>query len=261
MKKILTILIISLTLIGCSKDNNLSSLETVLEKKSMIVGFTNYPPLGYKDETGEITGLDIEIAKAVAKELGVDVTFQYIDWDNKTFELNNGNIDMIWNGFTITDEREKEVLFSKPYMDNQIVIISLKSNPIDKISDLTDLNVAVETQSSGQLSIEKNDIVNSINELQKYTNVSDAVLALNSGSTDAVIADVTFAGYLQTEHPDMYHVSDEFFESEYYGIGFRIKDDSTLKDEIDRIIDGMIEDGRASEISIKWLGKDLINRP
>ena len=262
MKKLTILLLITFILTGCkTSQSDLNSLETIQEKGKMIVGFTHYPPLGFQNETGETVGLDIEIAKEVAKRLGVSVEFQYIDWDNKTFELNNKNIDMIWNGFTVTDEREKEVNFSKPYMDNQIVIISRADTPINTINELKGVDVAVETQSSGQLAIEKNSIIDAIGSLQKYTSISDALLALSAKTVDAIIADITYAGYLQNQNKDAYMISDESFDSEYYAIGFRKEDDDSLRDAIDAIIDDLIEDGTASEISIKWLNKDLITRP
>lgn len=262
MKKLTILLLITFVLTGCkTSQTELNSLKTIQDKGKMIVGFTNYPPLGFQNETGETVGLDIEIAKEVAKRLGVSVEFQYIDWDNKTFELNNKNIDMIWNGFTVTEEREKEVNFSKPYMDNQIVIVSRVDTPIKTIDDLNDVDVAVETQSSGQLAIEKSSIFDSINSLQKYTSISDALLALNAKTVDAIIADITYAGYLQSQNNNAYIISDESFDSEYYAIGFRKQDDNALRDAIDAIIDDLIEDGTASEISIKWLSKDLIRRP
>lgn len=260
MKKI-QILLLILILTACSKEtSNLTSLQTIQEKKTMVVGFTNYPPLGFKDENQEIVGLDIDIATAVAERLGVSVTFQYIDWDNKMFELNNHNIDMIWNGFTITTEREKEVNFSKPYMHNQIVILSLSTRPISTIKDLKGLDVGVETQSSGQIAIEKHPIIDDINELQKYTNISEALLALNAKTVDAIVVDVTFAGYLSQQNPNQYHVSDASFDSELYAIGFRKDEDDSLKDAIDAIIDELILSKEAQEISEKWLGKDMIKR-
>ncbi len=266
MKKLLIILLIALTLAGCTpkdadKDKNTSSLQEIKDNRKMIVGFTNYPPLGFKDETGKETGLDLDLAKEVAEIIGVDVEFQYIDWDNKTFELNNKNIDMIWNGFTISEDRKKEVNFSKPYMDNQIVILSRADKPIKKISELEGLDVAVETQSSGQTGLEKSDVFTSIKEMQKYTNIADALLALNAKTVDAVVADITYAGYVLSKNKSDYVISDEKLDSEYYGIGFRKNDDDSLRDAVDAAIDSLIADGTAKDISIKWLRKDLILRP
>lgn len=263
MKKLFLLLItFMLILTGCSKkSDSKTSLEKIQDDGVMVVGYTNYPPLGFKDEKGEEVGLDLDLAKEVAKILDVDVKFQYIDWDNKTFELNNQNIDMIWNGFTITEERKKEVTFGESYMDNALVILSRSDDPITTISELEGKDVAVETQSSGQSALEKNDIYDNLKEMQKYTNIQDALLALNAKTVDAVVADVTFAGFTLAKDPDKYVISDENFDSEYYAIGFRKDDDDSFKDAVDAAISQLIESGVAKEISEKWLGKDLIKRP
>lgn len=262
MKKIILVLVLATLLVGCNKpENSKTSLEEIKDNGVMVVGYTNYPPLGFKDKDGKETGLDLDIAKLVAQKLGVDVVFQYIDWDTKVFELNNKNIDMIWNGFTITEERKQEVNFGKPYMDNQLVIISNKDAPINTLDELVGKDVAVETQSSGQIALEKLDVFSDIKEMQKYTNVADALLALNAKTVDAVIADITFAAYTNTRSPDKYNISQEAIGSEYYGIGFRKNDDDSLKDAIDKAIDELIASKATKAISEKWLNKDLVYRP
>lgn len=262
MKKVILTLILATLLSGCAKPiQTQSSLDYIKDNGVMVVGYTNYPPLGFKDKEGNETGLDLDIAKLVAEKLGVDVKFQYIDWDTKVFELNNKNIDMIWNGFTITKEREDEVNFGKPYMDNQLVIISNPDNPINTIDQLIGKDVAVETQSSGQIALEKLDVFSELKEMQKYTNIADALLALNAKTVDAVIADVTLAAYTDMQSPGKYNISTEAIGSEYYGIGFRKNDDDSFRDAIDKAIDELIESKEAKAISEKWLKKDLIYRP
>ena len=214
--------------------------------------------MGFK-ENGEVTGFDIDIAKEVAQRLGVEAEFVYIDWDAKVLELNGKNIDMIWNGLTITPEREEEILFSKPYFDNRIVIISLKDAGIDKIADLSTKKVGVELQSSGQAAVEGNDVFASIDELVKYTTITEAILDLKAGGIDAIVADEIFARYAVSKEADQYQVASEVFNSENYGIGFRLED-VALRDKVDAIIDEMAADGTATEISMKWFGEDLLKR-
>ena len=234
------------------------SLKTIEDNGKMIVGFTEYPPMGFK-ENGEITGFDIDIAKEVAERLGVEAEFVYIDWDAKVLELNGKNIDMIWNGLTITADREKEILFSKPYFDNRIVIISLNGSGIDQIADLSEMKVGVELQSSGQAAVEGNDVFASIDELVKYTTITEAILDLKAGGIDAIVADEIFARYAVSKEADQYQVASEVFNSENYGIGFRLED-VALRDKVDAIIDEMAADGTAAEISMKWFGEDLLKR-
>lgn len=260
MKKYLILLILFL-LVGCTTqavevvDN---SLNRIIENNKMVVGFTEYPPMGFK-ENGEITGFDIDIARAVGEKLGVDVEFVYIDWDAKVLELDAGNIDMIWNGLTITADREKEILFSKPYFNNRIVILTLADSKINSISDLQDKNVGVELQSSGQSALEKSDVFVSIKEMVKYTTITEAVLDLKAGGIDAIVADEIFARYAISKDAGAYKIPEDVFNSENYGIGFRLED-VALRDKIDQIIDELAEDGTALEISLKWFGEDLLLR-
>ena len=259
MKKLI-LFIAMMMLVACTQapvEGDLS-LKTIEDNGKMIVGFTEYPPMGFK-ENGEITGFDIDIAKEVAERLGVEAEFVYIDWDAKVLELNGKNIDMIWNGLTITADREKEILFSKPYFDNRIVIISLNGSGIDQIADLSDMKVGVELQSSGQAAVDGNDVFASIDELVNYTTITEAILDLKAGGIDAIVADEIFARYAVSKEADQYQVASEVFNSENYGIGFRLED-VALRDKVDAIIDEMAADGTAAEISMKWFGEDLLKR-
>ncbi len=260
MKKVI-LFITMMMLVACTQapvaEGDLS-LKTIEDNGKMIVGFTEYPPMGFK-ENGEVTGFDIDIAKEVAERLGVEAEFVYIDWDAKVLELNGKNIDMIWNGLTITADREKEILFSKPYFDNRIVIISLKDSGIDKIADLSSMKVGVELQSSGQAAVEGNAVFTSIDELVKYTTITEAILDLKAGGIDAIVADEIFARYAVSKEANQYQVAAEVFNSENYGIGFRLED-VALRDKVDAIIDEMAADGTAIEISMKWFGEDLLKR-
>lgn len=260
-KRMITLMMVCLmVLVGCAKPTSTedTSLQTVLDKGTLVIGFTEYPPMGFM-ENGEATGFDLDIAKEVCKQLGVEPVFQYIDWDAKVMELNAQNIDVIWNGLTITEDRAKEILFSKPYFDNRIVILTLVDSNINAISDLEQKNVGVEIQSSGQSALEGNSVYSNLKEMVQFTTISEALMALNSGSIDAIVADEIFARYAVSKDATSYRVADDVFSSENYGIGFRLSD-VALRDKVDEIIDGMAQDGSGSAISEKWFGEDLLVR-
>ena len=103
------------------------------------------------------------------------------------------------------------------------------------------------------------DVFGSIKEMMKYTGVSEALLALKSGGVDVVVVDENFARYVSAKEKELYEISEERFNPENYGVGLR-KGSLELADEIDKIIDEMIKDGVAGEISLKWFGEDLISR-
>ncbi len=100
-----------------------SDWEYIKEKGTLIVGITLFAPMNYNDANGELTGFETEFAKVVAEKLGLKVEFQVIDWDSKETELNSKNIDCIWNGMTINDERKANMQISIPYMENKQVVV------------------------------------------------------------------------------------------------------------------------------------------
>lgn len=258
-KKLLSLGLVLLMMAGCAaKAAEDTSLQDVLDSGKLIVGFTEYPPMGFTDN-GEVTGFDIDIAKEVCERLGVDPVFQTIDWDSKVMELNGKTIDVIWNGLTITADREKEILFSQPYFNNRIVIMTLSDKTTNAIADLSGLKVGVELGSSGQDALEANAVFSSLGEEVKFTTISEAVLDLRAGNIDAIVADEIFARYAISKDALSFRVATEVFNSENYGIGFRLND-KALRDKVDEIIDAMIEDGTAAEISVKWFGEDLLQR-
>lgn len=107
------------------------SWEKVESAGTLVLGLDDaFPPMGYKDtETGDIIGFDIDIAKEVCSRLGIELKLQPIDWNNKQSELENGNVDCLWNGFSKTPERDEQFNLSIPYMKNEQIIL-VKPIPI-----------------------------------------------------------------------------------------------------------------------------------
>ncbi len=99
------------------------------DKEVLIIGIDDqFPPMGFRDENNEIVGFDIDYARAAAEYMGVEVEFQPIDWKTKETELTSGRIDLIWNGYTITEERKEKVNFTEPYLENAQVIAVLEDS-------------------------------------------------------------------------------------------------------------------------------------
>lgn len=246
MKKIIVILLILIIASGCSSQKN----------DTLVIGFTDYPPMGFKDETGEIVGFDIDFAKAVSEIMGVEPTFQYINWDAKVLELNSKQIDLIWNGFTVTEERKKEVLFSNPYIVNSIVILTNDSdNSIETLNDLKSKTVAVESESSGQHALEST--FSSTLNLNRFTSISEAILDMKAGNSDAVVADEIYARYLVSKDSEVKVVENINMNAEDYAVGLRLED-KELQIRLNDAIKQVIENGTAREISIKWFGEDIL---
>ena len=104
-----------------------SDVAYIVDKGTLIVGITDFAPMDYKDGSDQWIGFDADMARLVAKKLGVEVSFVEIDWDNKIMELNSKNIDVVWNGMTLTDEVVAAMECSNAYCNNaQVVVVNGK---------------------------------------------------------------------------------------------------------------------------------------
>ena len=117
---ILAMMMVAMLFAGCGA-------KAPAEQPTVVVGYTIYEPMNYLDENGKLIGYDTELAEAVFSGLGYKVIFQEIDWNAKEIELNAKNIDCIWNGMTITDERLENMSISVPYMQNKQVMVAKKA--------------------------------------------------------------------------------------------------------------------------------------
>ncbi|MGI5849847.1 MAG: amino acid ABC transporter substrate-binding protein [Christensenellales bacterium] len=237
------------------------SWQAVEDKGSFVLGFDEtFAPMGFKDENGVHVGFDIELAKEVAARLNIEVVLQPVDWDAKVMELNNGNIDMIWNGLTITEERKQEMLFSDPYMNNRQMIVVLADSGIATKADLEGKTVAAQIDSSAMAAIEAEpDVMDTFGELIQSPDYVEALMELKQGSVDAVVIDETMGRYYigADDNPDIFAILKDSFGEEQYGIGFR-KGDTALRNKIQEALDSIIADGTAAEISAKWFADNVL---
>ncbi len=103
-----------------------SDVAYIQGKGTLVVGITDFAPMDYKDANGEWIGFDADMARIVAEKLGVEVQFVEIDWDNKILELDSKNIDVVWNGMTLTAEVKAAMECTNPYCNNAQVVITKK---------------------------------------------------------------------------------------------------------------------------------------
>jgi len=235
-----------------------TSLDTIKQKGEIVLGLDDsFPPMGFKDDTGNIVGFDIDLAKEVASRMKVQLKIQPIDWDAKEMELNNKNIDLIWSGMSITPDRQKSMLLSKPYMNNTQVVVVLQNSPIQKLADLTGKQVAVQDGSSAQDALKSAgaDLLSTIKQVDFKDNVT-ALMDLKNTNVDALAIDSVVADYYTSKEPGTFRILDETLAPEQYAVGFRIGEQSFC-DEVNKQLDAMKTDGTFKTISMKWFGIDV----
>lgn len=224
---------------------------------TFTVGFDqDFPPMGFVGEDGEYTGFDLELAEEVANRLGKKFVPQPIAWDAKDMELESGNIDCIWNGFTITG-REDNYTWSAPYMENSQVFVVGKDSGISTLSDLAGKIVEVQADSSAEKALQKDQALSqSFGKLQTTPDYNTAFMDLEMGAVDAIAMDVIVAGYQIEQRKADFVILDEALAAEEYGIGFK-KGNEALRDKVQEQLDAMADDGTLKKVSEKWFGKDV----
>lgn len=271
MKKLLTMMMAGATLVGlaactdkeAAKDK-VTDWDKIDQKGEIVIGVDDtFVPMGFRDEKDELVGFDIDLANAVADELGIKAKIQPIDWSMKETELKNGTIDLIWNGYTVTAERKEKVAFTKPYLKNEQVIVTLKKNNITEYADMKGKVIGAQEGSSGEANlIEEPELMLDFvkdNEAVLYPTFMETFLDLNNGRLDGFIIDSVFAEYYisKEDDPDKYVILPSEFGEEDYAVGARKEDQKTVA-KINQAIKSLADQGKTQEISMKWFNEDKV---
>ncbi len=249
MKKILTVCLCVVMLCGiflfsgCAKDAN-----------TLVLGLdATFAPMGFKDDNNEIVGFDIDVAREVCKRIGMTLECKEIIWDQNLIELNNNSIDCVWNGMSINEDRERDMLLTPAYMNNRMVFAVKTDSDIQTVDQLTGKKIAVQNGSEGEKALDASGM-----EYEKVGH-ADYAMAYNElelGLVDAVLVDEVAVQYMIKSQNKDFRVLGEALGDDLYVIGFR-KGDTELKDKVWNAIKEMKEDGTLKEISEKWFGSDL----
>ena len=260
---------------GCSSDSGASQSEaadTAAQEQTaeegteegtesaggtLIVGFDQeFPPMGFMAEDGSYTGFDLDLAQEAAKRLGLEYKAQPIAWDSKDMELESGNIDCIWNGFTITG-RENDYEWTEAYMDNAQVFVVYADSGIETLADLAGKVVECQADSSALAALnEDQELTATFAQLLTTADYNSALMDMEQGGVDALARDVAVASYQIQQRDADFVILDETLSSEAYAVGFK-KGSTELRDAVQGALEEMAADGTMKEISEKWFGEDL----
>ncbi len=274
MKKILALILAALMLTcmlaGCAPatddgqispngDAAESDADYIMNNGKMIIGMTLFAPMNYYDNaTNELIGFETEFAKAVCEKIGVEAEFIEINWDSKEIELNAKNIDCIWNGMTITDERKANMEISKPYMKNRQVMVVKKEN-LEKFSEgVIGAAVVAEAGSAGEELATADEFFKDA-AFTPVDSMAKALMDVAAGTSDIAIVDyVTSIGSIGagTDFEDLVAVEEREFSPEEYGIAFRKGSD--MATIVNNTIDELIADGTLEAIAAKYKLENLL---
>lgn len=243
-------------LAGCGKAGDVKADKDSEDgKKTFTVGFdAEYPPFGYKDDSGEYVGFDLECAQLVCDNLGWELVKKPINWDSKDMELNSGTIDCIWNGFTMNG-REDDYTWTEPYLNNEQVMVVKADSGIETLDDLAGKNVVVQAASAALQALQSEEnkaLTDSFASLSENADYNTAFMNIDSGAADAVAVDIGVAQYqLSQREEGKYKILDEAFQSEQYAIGFK-KGNEELRDQVWNEVLKLNEEGKITELAEKY---------
>lgn len=238
----------------------LTGWEYIQDKGELVVGLDDtFAPMGFRDESNNLVGFDVDMANAVGEILGVTITFQPIDWDSKELELNSKRIDVIWNGLSVTPERMENMSMSMMYLNNSNILMTF--NPevvIDKEEDLANYKIGTQADSSALHVMQSSDKFDLYAEnVSEYRTFDEAILDMQAGRVDCIVVDQVLGEYKNSKMDEKMTVCNFNFGDDFFAIGAR-KADTTLTDKLNESLQQLIDEGKAAEISDKWFGKDIV---
>ena len=227
-----------------------SDLDYIKGKGKMTIGYTVYEPMNYTDADGNFTGFDTELATAVCEKLGVEPEFVEINWDTKETELAAKSIDCIWNGLTLTDDREENMACTKPYVKNAQVVVVKEGTDYTSTADLIGKTVVAEAGSAGETTITENADLSQADYIAKSVQ-TDCLMEVAAGTADAAILDLTLASAMigeGTDYADLKMVDE--LNVEEYGVAFRKGSD--VPDAVNTAFDELKADGTMQALADKY---------
>ena len=254
MKKIVKLLLASGILVS-----SLSGCKKAYEGKFVLGLDASFPPMGFTEADGTITGYDIDLAKEVSKRLNLEFVAKPINWEAKELELSSGSIDCIWNGFTMTEERLEKMAFTSAYLNNDQILVVRNDGTINSLKDAEGKVIGCQSGSSAEEAIESNkEFASSLKSVKKYEDNLTALDDLEVGGIDAVVMDSVVADYTIKIGKRNLTVVEESLSKEAYGIGFRNDENGIeLRDKVQKVLLEMAEDATVAKISENWFGKDI----
>lgn len=253
MKK-LTALVLSLVMMLtlCVSAFADSDVAYVQSNGKLIVGITDFAPMDYKDADGNWVGFDAELAAAFAAELGVEVEFIEIEWDNKILELNSKAIDCVWNGMTLTEEVKAAMSCTDAYLNNSQVLVMnadlLAALPEEvQAEDLKAMTFAVEAGSAGEAVAAEMEL-----PVTPVSSQAAALMEVAAGTSNAAIIDLLMASAMVGEGTAYANMDYGYpLNDEQYGVGFRTGSD--LAEACNTFLTAAAQDGGLiSQLLVKY---------
>lgn len=214
-----------------------------------VAGDYTFPPFTFTDDKGNYIGYEIDLTKALAKEMGVEVKLINAAWSGLIPGLNNGNYDSLITAMTITEEREQAVEFSDPYLKVGLVVVNKPNrNDVNKLEDLQGKTLAVQIGSTGDITASN---MKGVKKVLRFETSPEAFQAVINGAADAAVMDGPVARYFIKTTPGLLKVAIPEFTEEIYGVVIK-KGNKDLLNKVNAAIKNLQENGTLDAIYNNW---------
>lgn len=267
MKKSSALLIAALSFVAfvaVSGHASAGEIPGLANQGKLVVGLDDtFAPMGFRDPANNLVGFDIDLAKAVGEELGIEIVFQPIEWSAKEMELSVKNIDCIWNGMSRTPDREAGLTLSQDYLNNRLAIMTVPEINITSLDQLPEYQVGTQAGSSALEAIKKNPVYAKLGgNLHEYATYDECILDMQAGRLQAMVVDEVLGQYKNNNLGTAFKFASADFGDDYYVIGFR-RSDSNAENEalcraVENAIKAIVKSGKGEAISKKWFGANLL---
>lgn len=244
---------------GCGQSAGNTAEEDPLADGVLRVAVDDtYLPMEFRDDQNNLVGFDIDLANALAEDLGVSVEFESVAWDGIFNGLNSKQYDAIISSTSITPERQEGFNQTNPYVSNGIIIVSKKgAEPVTDMNGLNGKRVGVQLATTADEATQKLAEQNNITmDYKQFDGMLDAFTALEGNQIDNVVTDVGVAMYYVAQKPDVFVVTSEVLTNEPIAITVR-KGDDGFTEKLNESLKNLQGNGTMTEISMKWFGEDM----
>ena len=241
------------------------TLSGLANPGKIVVGLDDtFAPMGFRDQSNNLVGFDIDLARAVSEEMGLEVVFQPIEWAAKEMELATGNIDCIWNGMSRTPDREAAMTLSQDYLNNRLVIMTNPDVSIGSLDQLAGFQIGTQAASSGLDVIKNSPVYDRIRDnIHEYATYDECILDMQAGRLQDMVVDEVLGQYKNNNLGAALKIAPVDFGNDYYAIGFRRdKNDNRANEQVvaavERALKAVSASGKGAAISKKWFGANLL---
>jgi len=259
---ILCVIITASSLLSCNDAIKDKSLKNIKARGYFIVGLDdNFPPMAFRNpEDNELTGFEVDLAREAAGKMGLKIQFKVMPCESLQKALENGDIDIILNALSIDSTTKTGLLYTEPYVNNRLILLTKNESTIQKYSDIKGKKIGLQKESGAESALHSNkSTFRDAREIKTYNNYISALRELDRGLIDAVLLDEIIGLWHMTSKPGVYYKVDVDLGIESYGAGLR-KTDITFKNELDRVLDKIKDEMPGDRISKKWFGTNILLR-